>query len=128
MAGSFTGLESGILDLIVRSAEAEIAPSLTHLIATSLVTGRENTGHGFFTDIKADRTAPPVLWRYRLIDGPSIRVDVSGRVLFMGTILWLDDSYPSCLEGFQYAPEDGGEIDLHDHDLENLKLLGLMET
>ena len=127
MPRGFTSLESGIFDLIVRS-EVEVGPSLSHLIATSLVTGRDNTGHGFFTEIKADRTAPPIVWKYKLIDGPGIRVDVSGRVLLMGTILWLDDSYPSCLECFQYATEDGGELDLHEYDLTKLELLGLMAT
>lgn len=46
----------------------------------------------------------------------------------MGTILWLNNKYPSCLEGFQYAIEDRDELDLHVFNLETIELLGLMEN
>ena len=44
----------------------------------------------------------------RMLDGPNAEVAVNGEILLMAFILWLEDGYPSCLEGFQYGTPTGG--------------------
>jgi hypothetical protein len=107
----FTNLEKAVLDAICEG-QPSVADPLRALLATGRLSERDNTGHGFYTSFDVDRALPPIDWPMRLVDGPNAEVAVDGKILLMGFILWLEDGYPSCLEGFQYGTPTGGDIDL----------------
>lgn len=86
---------------------------------------RHTTGHGFLTSFDVDRSRPEVVVPERHLDGPNVEIMVGDQALMMGFILYLEDGYPDCLEGFQYA-RTGGDIDLHSENLDKLILLGPM--
>jgi hypothetical protein len=48
---------------------------------------------------------------------------VGDQVLIMGFILWIEDGFPDCLEGYQYGTSSGHEIDLKTFDLKDLAFL-----
>jgi hypothetical protein len=121
----FTPLERRVLDLIGLSSE-QVVVKLPALMKSAVVTRRDNTGHGFYTHFTAG-SASPLVWPERLITGPNIDVRVDDEVLWMGTILWLDGGVPDCLEAYQYCTPDGRHIDLKEHDLHALGLIGLRE-
>ena len=50
-------------------------------------------------------------------DGPNGEIAVGEVILLMGFVLWLEDGYPDCLEGFQYGTPAGDDIDLTSIDL-----------
>lgn len=122
----FTSLETAVLAEIC-SSHAE-RTTLRQLLATGRAGERENTGHGFFTTFEVERTNPSVPGEARgPIYGPNLEVKVGAQVLLMGFLLWLDDGYPDCLEGYQYGTPEGAEIDLKSEDLSSLSVLGPME-
>lgn len=118
----FTALEGRAIDAI-REMSPEIAAPLGRLLTTARLTERDNTGVGFFSSFTVDRTLPAISWHQRFVDGPNAEVQVGDDVLLMGFILWLEDGYPDCLEGFQYATTDGREIDLKATGLDGLRWL-----
>src|SRR5688500_9367242 len=97
----FTRLEQEVLAAIC-AEQTQIAEHLGRLLATASVTERDNTGHGFFTSFEVERDQP-LQWPTRHIDGPNLKVEVGQRVLLMGFVLWQEEGYPDCLEGFQYG-------------------------
>ena len=121
----FTPLETRVLDLIGLSS-AQLVVALPALLQRAVVTKRDNTGHGFYTHFKVE-PAQPLVWPERLIPGPNIDVRVDGEVLWIGTVLWLEGGVPDCLEAYQYCTPSGGHIDLQEHDLYALGLIGLHE-
>ena len=121
----FTPLETRVLDLIGLSS-AQLVVALPDLLRGAVVTKRDNTGHGFYTHFKVE-PAQPLVWPERLVTGPNISVRVDEEVLRMGTILWLEGGVPDCLEAYQYCTSTGEHIDLQEHDLHALGLIGLHE-
>lgn len=115
----FTNLEKAVLDAICEEQQS-IADRLRALFLTGRLSERDNTGHGFYTSFDVDKTLAPIDWPMRLIDGPNAEVAVGGEILLMGFILWLEDGYPSCLEGFQYGTPTGGDIDLKSTSLDDV--------
>ncbi|MCR6658573.1 MAG: hypothetical protein NVV72_04225 [Asticcacaulis sp.] len=113
---AFTSLEIAVLAAICNSQ----VPSLRALLDTAQMTERENTGHGFYTSFSIDRRLPPVQTPHRLINGPVAHMNNMGEGMIMGFILWLEDGYPECLEGFQYGDSLGNTIDLKARDLTTL--------
>jgi hypothetical protein len=118
----FTGLEQAVFTSVCDGQQG-IADQLRKLLATARLSERDNTGHGFYTSFEVDRAAPAIDWPLRMIDGPNVEVDVGGETLLMGFILWLEDGYPNCLEGFQYGTPAGDDIDLKSTDLRDIVLL-----
>ncbi len=118
----FTELERAVLDAICEG-QSEMADGLRKLLATAQLTERDNTGHGFYTSFEVDKSTPPLELPERLLDGPNGEVAVGGETLLMGFILWCDDGYPNCLEGFQYGTRDGGNIDLKTMNLSSVRWL-----
>lgn len=119
---AFTGLEQVVLNAIC-DEQQNIAEPLRKLLATARLSERDNTGHGFYTSFAVDRSKPPIDWPLRLVDGPNAEVEVGGKTLLMGFILWLEGGYPNCLEGFQYGTPSGDDIDLKSTDLSFLAWL-----
>jgi len=116
----FTSLEIAVLAAIGSSQNV-----LHALLDTANVTERENTGHGFYTSFSVDRRLPPVQMPHRQIDGPIAHMNNMGDGMIMGFILWLDDGYPDCLEGFQYSDNQGNTVDLETRDLTTLNFTRL---
>ena len=121
----FTDLERAVLNAIC-DAQPGIAKTLRELLTTARLSERDNTGHGFYTAFDVDKSAQPLDVPQRLLDGPNGAVTIGDATLLMGFILWLEDGYPSCLEGFQYCTPDGGSIDLKTVDLNGIRWLRLM--
>jgi hypothetical protein len=82
-----------VLDQI-EVANSALAAPLGRLLATASVFSRENTGHGFYTRFDVARALDRLDTDSRLLNGPNLDVDVGGRVLMMGFILWLEDGFP----------------------------------
>jgi hypothetical protein len=92
----FTKLEEAALADVCLQCTTDQAAALTVQLSTAKVRSRENTGVGFYTrfDVARDRPIPgewkrPVGWTY-----------VEGLTRPMGFILWIQDGYADCLEGF----------------------------
>ena len=77
---------------------------------------REITGPGFFTYFDVPRGIPSPFTGWRLIDGPGAEVDAGDEQALMSFALWVEDDWPSCLEGFQYT-----DVDLNEHKLSDLR-------
>jgi hypothetical protein len=116
----FTSLEIAVLTAITSGHAA-----LGTLLDTANVTERENTGHGFYTSFSVDRRLPPVQTPHRLINGPVAHMNNMGDGMIMGFILWLENGYPDCLEGFQYSDNQGNTVDLETRDLTTLSFTRL---
>ena len=98
---SFTALEHRVLNAV-----CEMHPTdrtlLQAQLATAEIDNRENTGGGFYTRFSVKRDAGIRLPLHpRLRDGPGARID--GLAHGMGFVLWLEDGFASCLEGYSYA-------------------------
>jgi hypothetical protein len=96
---TFTPLERAVLDAIL-----EIHPSdksaLECQLASAIVTNRENTGAGFYTEFNARHETSVALSGERMRSGPT--ATVQGLEHGMGFILWLTDGFADCLEGYSY--------------------------
>jgi hypothetical protein len=108
--GSFTRLESQVLEAIcARDADGE---ALRGFLATARVTARDITGLGFYTTFAGERESFPRFRDAWMRDGPLAHVPPLGPGALMGFILWFEDGYPDCLEGYQYGDERGETVDL----------------
>lgn len=129
---NFTKLEHAVLTSICEEHGAN-GEALRTILLTAWITERKNTGNGFFTSFDVNRSYPPLLFPERLVGGPNAEVKIRDQEAFMGFILWLENEYPSCLEGFQYCTKSGekwsGEkIDLHREDLSAMQLLNITNS
>lgn len=77
---------------------------------------REITGPGFFTYFDVPRGIASPYTGWRIIEGPGAEVEAGGEQAQMTFMLWVEDDWPSCLEGFQST-----EVDLHAHKLADLR-------
>jgi len=107
LAASFTPLERRVLDAICEKYPADRS-ALQAQIATAAL-DRQNTGCGFFTYFFVDRSSSPPIRGERLRDGPAARID--GVKHGFGFILWLDDGYANCLEGYNWG--EGNTVGLN---------------
>jgi hypothetical protein len=102
--GSFTQLEEAALhNVCLRFPDDKTA--LMAQLATAQVRSRENTGAGFYTYFEVTRGNP--------LSGDRMRAagwtQIEGIVHPMGFILWLENGYANCLEGFTV---DGSTVDI----------------
>ena len=120
---ALTSLEQIVLAAIAED-NREIGLALSDLVASTSVTERKNTGHGFYTTLEIGRHHAPLQQAPDSVTGPNLDVRVGDQVLMMGFLLWLKDGYPFCLEGFQYGTRAGDHIDLRERELSALVSLG----
>lgn len=105
---SFTPLERAVLKAIYEMY-SEDRPALEVQLLTATVRGRENTGAGFFTTFDVERASSTAIGGERLRNGPEAKID--GLQHGMGFILWLEEGYANCLEGYASADSTAG-VDL----------------
>lgn len=115
----FTSLERAVLDWIADNAVADVPP-LRAMISAARVTGRQNTGVGFYTDISIPTEARQPLTAKQMLDGPIAHMVGLGPGMIMGFMLWIDDGVPNCLEGYQFSDRNFETVDLNSVDLETL--------
>lgn len=101
----FTTLERAVFTAICNMYSEDRAALESQLSTATLLT-RENTGAGFFTRFKVDRTSCAAIGGKRLREGPEAKID--GLEYGMGFILWLKEGYADCLEGYSYAGSTTG--------------------
>jgi hypothetical protein len=101
-------LELAALRQIARQyPDAEHA--LLDLFVSCGVTKRENTGHGFFTDLMAGHTTnKPLNLRSPLGD---VYANVEGMIYPLGLLVFLKAGYPVLLEGYAAGGDDTSQID-----------------
>ena len=116
----FTSLERAVLDVI---CDGQPDGALRGLLATARVTERDNTGHGFFTYFEVDRGLPSFDHPSRAILGPNAFMEDMGDGNQMGFLVWLENGYPDCLEGFQHGDLRGNTVDLKLRDLRKLRAI-----
>jgi hypothetical protein len=105
IGADFTTLERAVLAAICRMYSEDRA-ALEAQLSTATLLRRENTGAGFFTRFKVDRTSCAPIGAKRLREGPEAKID--GLEYGMGFILWLKEGYADCLEGHSYAESTTG--------------------
>lgn len=121
---AFTNLEPAVLRLVCEIdayLTADQRQVLKSQLTTATVIDRHNTGHGFYTTFEVDRNTAPKLESVNMIDAPNMTMEGLGNGNSMGFILWAEDGYPTTLEGYQYGDLAGQTVDLHNHDLAELR-------
>jgi hypothetical protein len=98
---TFTPLEQVVLRAICETHPADRV-ALEAQLSTAILRSRENTGCGFFTHFSVDRVSPAI-GGTRMRDGPAAKIE--GLDHGMGFILWLEEGYADCLEGYNWADE-----------------------
>jgi len=105
-----TLLERAVLNEICRQYPKDQA-LLEAQVASARVTSRENTGAGFFSDLSVARDpAHKVTAGERTRGWVHARID--GLQYEMGFILFLEDGFLSCLEGYLNGDETTTGLDL----------------
>ena len=107
IGSKFTSLERAVLRAICESHPADRV-ALEAKLSTATVLNRENTGAGFYTHFAVERASSVAIGGERLRSGPAARVD--GLVQGMGFILWLEEGYANCLEGYCYDESTTGIV------------------
>jgi hypothetical protein len=117
----FTRLERDVVTAI-RQENPAISDLLGRLLSTARVSDRNNTGVGFYMSFTVDRSEPPIVWPRRWVDGPRFSVYAGEKGFPMAFILWLDNGYPACIEGYTDGPvfDEQADIDLTGLDLATL--------
>jgi hypothetical protein len=105
IGSNFTPLERAVLGAICENHPTDRA-ALEAQLSTATVLSRENTGAGFYTYFAVERASSAAIGGERLRNGPAARVD--GLVQGMGFILWLQEGYADCLEGYSYDESTTG--------------------
>ena len=106
---AFTELELAALHSIV-SETAELAPQFERQLSVATVTGRENTGVGFFTTISMPPTTVAID-RVEPLSGET-HARVPGLEHGLGFVLFLADGRIETLEAFTYGSESTSSLDL----------------
>ena len=108
MTEGIAPLERAVLELLL-SRDEEGYETLRAQAATATAAHREMTGAGFYTDLSVDRTLPAAP---RHVGNPlghghdfgdDAYAEIEGLEHGAGFVLWLEDGWLSCLEGFSYA-------------------------
>lgn len=105
IGSDFTPLERAVLRAICERHSADRA-ALEAQLSSATVLKRENTGAGFYAYFAVERTSSAAIGGERLRDGPAVRVN--GLEHGMGFILWLNEGYVDCLEGYCYDESTTG--------------------
>ena len=105
---ALTSLEAAAIRAIMDEA-SEWSDTLARQLQLVQVLSRENTGGGFFTDLRVPEDAPG-------IHGPSyfgqnVHAAIRGLSHGIGLILFLRDGRMDLLEGYAVAGEDTSPID-----------------
>jgi hypothetical protein len=93
----FTDLERTVLDAICKMHRSHEAGLKTQF-STAAYVSRENSGSGFFIRFTVERGLSTALKGERLRKGPEAKIH--GLQYGMDFILWLEQRYPVCLEGY----------------------------
>ena len=111
LQSTFTLLEQALLQAICEGYPAD-RTALEAQLSTAAFGRRENTGCGFFTHFTVDRSSSTPLTGERLRNGHPARVD--GMTYGLGFILWLEDGYANCLEGYCFGDDSTSGVPLDD--------------
>lgn len=101
----FNALERAVLDAICEMYLSD-REALEAQLSTATFVSRENTGAGFYTRFKVERASSAATKGERLRAGPESKID--GLRHGMGFILWLEEGYADCLEGYSYGESTMG--------------------
>ncbi len=99
VGSDFTPLEQAVLRAICEMHPVDQA-ALEGQLSTATILSRENTGVGFYTRFSIKHCADTVIGGERLRRGPVAKIH--GLEHGMGFILWLNEGYSDCLEGYCY--------------------------
>jgi len=99
VGSDFTPLEQAVLRAICEMHPMDRAV-LEGQLSTAMILSRENTGAGFYTRFSIERRSGTAIEGERLRHGPVARID--GLEHGMGFILWINEGYADCLEGYCY--------------------------
>jgi hypothetical protein len=102
---TFTSLEQAVLRAICESDTTDRS-ALEAQVSVAMILKRENTGAGFYTNFRVQRTSSGAVGGERLRRGPAAKID--GLENRMGFILWLTEGYADCLEGYSYEESTVG--------------------
>jgi hypothetical protein len=91
----FTRLEQAALDEICKHSRER--PALEGQLATARVSGRKNTGDGFFTYFEVDRNGPPLTSPWRVLGNVAVTIEGFERPLLV-TLFRSKDGYAHMLE------------------------------
>jgi hypothetical protein len=105
-----TPLERTVLNEICKQYPKDRA-SLEAQIASASVTSRENTGAGFFTYFRVASDAAHKVTGEERVRG-DVLAKLHGLEFEMGFILFLEDGFLSCLEGYLNGDETTTGLDL----------------
>lgn len=109
VVADFTPLERAALDAILDEAREDrgtVAEQLRH----ASVLSRENTGGGFFTDLKVASDANDIDRKTAHL-GQNVWINIEGLEYGLGLILHVKDGRANLLEGYAVGPEDTSGID-----------------
>jgi hypothetical protein len=105
IGSDFTPLERAVLVAICKMHLTDRA-ALEAQLSTAALISRENTGAGFFTYFTVDHSASKPIRGERLRNGPGAKI--GGLEHGMGFVLWLEEGYADCLEGYCYTGSTTG--------------------
>lgn len=106
---TFTPLEHAALAAILAEGPKDRA-AIEHQLVHSHVRSRQNTGGGFFTDLKVDPAAGAIEKKTAPL-GNNVWIGIDGLELGLGMILHFKDGRASLLEGYAVGPEDTSAMD-----------------
>src|SRR5260370_26580120 len=98
IGSTFKALEEDVM-VAICEIYVDYREALDAQLTSAALAGRENTGAGCYTYFEVKRTVPPIVEQSPLV-GPEARID--GLKHGMGFILWLENGYAKCLEGYSY--------------------------
>lgn len=96
-----TDLERAVLERLLRGDHL-ILKALRTQLQSAEVTSREFTGVGFFTDFKVPRSVPPAPTARSHLAITGVHAKIPGLERPVGFVLFVEDGYLACLEGFTY--------------------------
>jgi hypothetical protein len=99
IGAGFTPLERAVLEAVCEANPTD-RQALQAQLGTATVHSRENTGAGFFTHFEVAGRHDLAIGGSRVRDGPVAEID--GLEGWMGFILWLNEGFANCLEGYSY--------------------------
>jgi hypothetical protein len=106
---AFTPLEHAALVAILAEGPKDRAVIERQLLHSNVVS-RQNTGGGFFADLKVDLAAGAIEKKTAAL-GENVWIGIDGLELGLGMILHFKDGRASLLEGYAVGPEDTSAVD-----------------
>lgn len=104
---NLTSLESAALTAIAYEVTGHRADLIKSAIDRASVISRENTGGGFFSDLRMDTSKFPKEAYYL---GQNVWIAVAGLHYGLGMILHIKGEHTVLLEGYAVGPEDTLQI------------------